>query len=400
MNKKKKIDLVIVGGGAAGLMAAFWAKRKGGSVLVLEKNKPGLKILASGNGRCNFTNKTTDLKKLIKNYEPDGRFLYRSFKEFGPEETIDFFESRGVKAKSEGSKIFPESDNAEDVLSVFKEELRDEIKYGRVVGFEADEKEIKSVLIESENRTEKIKAKNFLLATGGMSYSHLGADGSGFQLAEEVGHKIVRPTPALTPIISKDQKISDLQGVSLRDVEVAVGKDRERGDLIFTHFGVSGPSILNLSLRIKDLQRINLNLFPDLGFEEIDNKLRKALKGGKSLKNSLSKLFPESFVVTFFSEFKLPQKGNQVTKKERKDIVRKITNIKVEKCKLAGFERALVTKGGVRIDGIDSKTMRSKIMSNLFFAGEVINIAGKTGGFNLQMCWSTGRLAGIKAVEG
>ena len=381
-------------------MAAFWVKKKGGSVLILEKNKPGLKILASGNGRCNFTNKTTDLKKLIENYEPDGRFLYRSLSEFGPEETIDFFESKGVRAKSEGSKVFPESDNAEDVLNVFKEELGDDVMYCRAVGFETDGKEIESVLIEGENRTEKIEAKNFLLATGGMSYSHLGADGSGFQLAEEVGHKIVRPTPALTPIISKDQKISDLQGVTLRDIEVAVGKDRERGDLIFTHFGVSGPVILNLSLRIKDLQRINLNLFPDLGFEEIDNKLRKALKGGKSLKNSLSKLFPESFVVTFFSEFKLSKKGNQVTKKERKDIVRKITNIKVEKCKLAGFERALVTKGGVRIDEIDSKTMRSKIMSNLFFAGEVINIAGKTGGFNLQMCWSTGRLAGIKAVEG
>ena len=403
MNKiNKKIDLVVIGGGPAGLMAGFSAKNKGADVVIVEKGDPGSKILVSGNGRCNFTNKAFKLQELVKNYEKDGDFLYRSLSQFGPKEAINFFESRGVKAKIENSKVFPESDNSQDILEVFKKELSEDVLKGEVVDFLTENERVDKILVKINDKVEEIEAKNFLLATGGKSYPHLGADGFGFEAAKKMGHKVLDPFPALTPLVSEDKKVKNLQGIALKEIELSYGNNAEMGDLIFTHFGLSGPAVLNLSLKIKgEVEEVRLKLLPKMNFEEIDKKLIELFKGNKSVKNCLSQLFPENLVKEIFSGlgFSLTKKANKLTKGERHKIVKKINNIEIKSCKPAGFDRALVTGGGVNLSEIDSKTMRSQIIGNLFFAGEVINLVGRTGGFNLQMCWSTGRLAGKEAVK-
>ena len=392
------IDLAIIGGGPAGLIANFWAKRQGLKSLIIEKNKLGSKILVSGNGRCNFTNQTSNLRNLVSNYQ-NGEFLYRAFSEFGPEETIHFFEESGIKVKNENSKVFPASDRAEDILEVFESEVGNVIE-GKAVEFKTENKKVVNVIVETSEGIEKIKARNFLLAAGGSSYPHLGSDGSGFNLARSLNHKIIGPTPGLVPIKCDDERATNLRGINLEDVEVSTKKEKERGDLIFTHFGFSGPVILNLSLRLpRKINQLKINLFPSCNREKVDQKLQEIFKENKNLKNCLSILFPKRFVEVIFSEFDLEKKGNKVTREERKSILNKITNLTFENCRLLGFEYALVTRGGVDLKEICSNTMGSKKYDNLFFAGEIINVVGRTGGFNMQMCWSSGRLAAKSAFE-
>ena len=400
MNINKKLDVAIIGGGPAGLMAGVSAKNKGADVVIIEKGDLGSKILVSGNRRCNFTNKTFNLRELVENYEENGDFLYRAFSQFGPKETINFFENRGVKTKIENSKAFPKSDNSQDILEVFKKELSENVLKGEVVDFLIEDERVDKILVKINDEVEKIEAKNFLLASGGKSYSHLGSDGFGFKVAKQIGHKVEKPTPGLTPIVSGDSKVEQLQGVSLQGVKVSASNKSEIGGLIFTHFGISGPAILNLSLNLsEEVGELKINLLPKMGFKEIDKKLQGVFKGNKTVKNSLSEIFPKSLVESLFSDFPLGSKANKVTKENRHKIVHRIRNIQIDKCQLAGFDRSLVTRGGINLAEIDSKTMQSKIIDNLFFAGEVINLAGRTGGFNLQLSWSTGRLAGRSVVE-
>ena len=400
MNINKKFDVAIIGGGPAGLMAGVSAKNEGADVVIIEKGDLGSKILVSGSGRCNFTNKTFNLRELVENYEQNGDFLYRSFSEFGPKETINFFESRGVKTKNESSKVFPKSDNSQDILEVFKKELSEDVLKGEVVDLLIESGRVDKILVKINDKVEEIEARNFLLASGGKSYSHLGSDGFGFKVAKQIGHEIEKPAPGLTPIISGDSKIDQLQGVSLQEVKVSTSDSSEIGGLVFTHFGISGPATLNLSLNLpEEIGELKINLLPKMSFKEIDKKLQEAFKGNKTVKNSLSEIFPKSLVESLFSDFPLDNKANKVTKENRHKIVHRIRNIQIEKCQLAGFDRSLVTRGGIKLAEIDSKTMQSKVIDNLFFAGEVINLVGRTGGFNLQLSWSTGRLAGRSAVE-
>ncbi len=400
MNINKKFDLAVIGGGPAGLMAGVSAKNEGADVVVIEKGDLGSKILISGNGRCNFTNKTFNLQKLVENYEQNGEFLYRSFSEFGPKETIDFFESRGVRTKIEDSKVFPKSDKSQDILEVFKKELNEDVLRGEVVDLLVKDGRVDKILVKFNDEVKEIKAKKFLLASGGKSYPHLGSDGFGLEIAKKIGHEVKNPIPGLAPIISKDSKINKLQGVSLQSVEVFAQEKKEVGGLIFTHFGISGPAILNLSLNLpEEVGELKINLLPKMSFKEIDKKLQGAFKGNKTVKNSLSEIFPKSLVENLFSDFYLDNKANKTTRDNRHKIVHRIRNIRIEECQLSGFERSLVTRGGIDLREINNKTMQSKIIHNLFFAGEIINLVGRTGGFNLQLCWSTGRLAGKSAVE-
>lgn len=392
------IDLAIIGGGPAGLMADFWAKRQGLKTLIIEKNKLGSKILVSGNGRCNFTNQASSLRNLVSNYQ-NGEFLYRAFSEFGPKEIISFFEENGVEVKSENSKVFPASDRAEDILEVFESGVGNVIK-GKAVEFKTKNEKVVSVIVKTPKGSKEIEAQNFLLAAGGSSYPHLGSDGSGFDLARSLNHKIINPLPGLVPIKCDDERATNLQGINLKDIEVLTKKEKERGDLIFTHFGFSGPAILNLSLKLsREISELKINLLPDFNRRELDDRLQEIFKENKNLKNCLSTLFPKRFVKVIFSEFDLEKKGNKVTREERKSILNKIRNLTFEGCELLGFEHALATRGGVDLKEICSNTMKSRKYDNLFFAGEIINIVGRTGGFNMQMCWSTGRLAAKFAFE-
>ena len=394
----KNVDLAIIGGGPSGLMASFLGEELGLKTLIIEKKRLGSKILISGNGRCNFTNETFKLKDLVSNYE-NGKFLYRSFSEFGPKETINFFTEKGIKIKRENSKIFPASDRAEDVFNILKEGMGNVIR-GEAVKFNSQGGKLTSVSVNFENRTKKIEAKNFLLSAGGRSYPHLGSDGSGFYLAKDLGHKVVQPMPGLTPVKCDDHRIADLQGISLNNVKVSAGNRSERGDLIFTHFGLSGPAILNLSLKTpKKIDKVKINIFPNLNNKEIDQKLQNIFKQNRNLKNCLSVLFPERLVKVVFSDFNLKKRGNKVTRAERKKILRNIVNLSFFDCELLGFRHALVTRGGVDLREISNKSMRSKKYSNLFFAGEIIDVVGKTGGFNMQHCWSSGRLAANSVVR-
>ncbi len=395
MSTNKKFDLAIVGGGPAGLMAGVSAKERGERVVIFEKGKIGSKILTSGNGRCNLTNKTFNLRELVQNYKKNGDFLYRAFSEFGPEKTIKFFEDRGVEIKFEDKKAFPESDSAKDILEVFEEELKDDVLKAEVVDFKVKNKKITKALVKIDGNTEEVEAKSFLIATGGISYPQLGSDGFGFEAAEKMGHEVVKPTPGLTPIISQYENLKDLQGVALKNIEIRGQGETETGDLIFTHFGLSGPAVLNLSLRLsKEVGELRVKLLPKIKVDEVDKKLQEIFKGNKSVKNSLAKIFPKSLVEIMFVDFSLNKKANKITKSERQKIADRINNIQFKDCKLAGFQQALVTQGGVDLSEINSRTMNSKIIDNLFFAGEVIDLVGRTGGFNLQLCWSTGRLAG------
>ena len=409
----QNFDVAVIGAGPAGTMAACTAARNGLRVVLIEKNKQlGKKLLLTGNGRCNITNAEFNLRELVKNYN-NGEFLFHAFSVFGPKETISFFEKLGLKTKVEGNKrVFPRSDDAEEVLDTLKKYLADNkvhiIYDSEVVDVSFKGNKINKLLLKSG----EIKAKKYILCTGGKSYSSTGSDGFGYKLAEKTGHTIIKPKPALAPITVKEGWIKNLQGISLKDVKVTVFQNKkkqfqEEGEILFTHFGISGPVALNISGRVGNLLenyevKICFDLFPLLNQEQLLKGIEDMLKkyANKTIKNILSAFVPERLAEVLLDITGLDKNkiANNMSKIEKGIIIKTLKNIELTPEDISGFEQAIVTRGGISLKEIDHKTMKSKIIGNLFFAGEIIDVDGKTGGFNLQMCWSTGYLAGRSAA--
>ena len=414
MQKKdtKKIatsDVAIIGAGPAGMIAAGTAAQLGLNVVLIEKNaKPGQKLLLTGNGRCNLTNAEFNLKELVKNYN-NGEFLFHVFSVFGPKETINFFEKLGVKTKIERNKrVFPMGDNAEDVLDALVKFLADNkvktIFNSEIIDVDFKNKKINKLVLKNG----EIKAKKYILATGGKSYPETGSNGIGYKLAEKLGHTTISPSPALAPIKIKEDFIKNLQGISLRNIKLNVllnGKKQfsEEGEILFTHFGITGPAVLNISAAVQDLlknqeTKIQIDFFPLLDQEEVLEEFEELLKRftRKTIKNILSEFLPVKLSEVFLDALKIDKEkiGNNLSKIEKIVITKNLKNFELTPENVLGWEQAMVTRGGIFLKEIDHKTMKSKIIKNLFFAGEIIDVDGKTGGFNLQMCWSTGYTAG------
>ena len=415
IKKENNFDLAVVGAGPAGMIAAARAAELGSKVILIEKNKkPGRKLLLTGKGRCNITNAEFNLRKLVENYGKNGKFLFHAFSVFGPKNVIDFFEKLGLKTKIErGKRVFPLSDKSEDVLKTLINHLiknKVNIIYNsEVVGINHQNRKIKKLILKNR----EIVAKNYIFCTGGKSYPSTGSTGDGFKWAINLGHNITELSPALVPFKTKESWVKELQGLSLKNVEISVfQKDKkersEFGECLFTHFGLSGPIILKVSKQTGELLKsgevkISLDLKPALDFTKLDKRVQRDFKKyqNKSFKNCLNDLLPRKLIpiIIRLSSIDPEKKVNSITKEERHSLVKLMKNLKMTVENLLGFDFAIVTSGGISLKEIDDKTMKSKIISNLFFAGEIIDIDGPTGGFNLQMCWSTGYLAGENAVK-
>jgi hypothetical protein len=405
-----KYDVIVIGGGPAGMMAAGRAAELGSCVLLLEKNKQlGVKLLITGNGRCNITNKTDDVREMIKCYGAKGKFLFSAFAKFGVNETLDFFESRGLKIKIEKDRrAFPSSDKAREVCDLMINYLRKnkvEIRLGSIVRQIIKEKNcIKKTVLENG---EELMADNYIIATGGKSYSLTGSSGDGYAWLKSLGHTIEPLRPALTPIKVKEKIVKKLEGLSLKNVAISLyqaGKKMavEKGEAIFTADGLSGPIILDLSrntpISAKSKIDILIDFKPDLDWKDLDKQIQNDFKEGnnKMFKNILEKLLPQKLipVIIELAGISPDKKVNLISREERKILINLLKEFKLTFASLSGFEKAIVTAGGLSLREIDPRTMKSKIIDNLFVAGEVLDLDGPTGGYNLQIVWSTGYVAG------
>jgi len=407
-------DVAVIGGGASGLMAAGRAGEQGAKTVLIEKNNSlGVKLLMTGGTRCNLTNYLEDSKVLAANFGLAGRFLISALTRFGPREVVDFFENRGVKTKMEdNNRVFPVSDQAGEVLSALTGYVKKSgvsIKTGAIVGdIIIDSGRISEIILTSG---VKIKATNYIIATGGQSYPKTGSSGDAYRWLKKMGHKIIAPTPALVPIIVREDFIKELEGLSREEAALSLWQDGKKiaanqGNILFTSSGLSGPAALNLSrlieFPIKKGLQLAIDFFPELNINSLDEKLREIFIGtNRTLKNSLAGIIPSRLipVLEFLTGLDMDSKAHLVTKVERRKLGYLLKDFRLGVKGLAGYDRAVITAGGLDLKEVDPKTMRSKIISNLFIAGEVLDIAGPTGGFNLQASWSTGRVAGEAAVK-
>ncbi len=412
MNKIEQFDVAVIGGGPAGMMAAIKAGERGAKVVLIEKNPIfGKKLLLTGGGRCNISQGEFDNKKFVEKLGKKGQFLLSALSVFGPKEVIDFFEKNGLKTKIErGGRIFPVSDKSQGVLGVLLKCLhKNKVKFllnQEVVGFNVKEKEIKSVKLKEQ----AITAKSFILAVGGKAYPGTGSTGDGYQWARNMGHRIIEPMPALVPIEIKENWVKDLQGLTLKNISVSVFQNNKNfgskfGEMVFTHFGVSGPIILDLSKKIGESMItgkafLKIDLKPALDILTLDKRLQRDFKGNKNFKNYLPELIPQRLgdLIIKFTGISPNKKLNLINKEERKRIINFLKGLELNVKGSAGFGQAIITSGGIDLKEIESKTMRSKIIKNLSFAGEIIDLDGPTGGYNLQICWSTGYVAGVSAM--
>ncbi|MGC8971436.1 MAG: NAD(P)/FAD-dependent oxidoreductase [bacterium] len=401
--------VVIIGGGPAGMMAGGTAGSRGKEVLIIEKNDTlGKKLLLTGKGRCNFTN-DTDLQGLIKNIPVNGKFLYSAFNKFSNRELIRFFNNLGVRTKVErGGRVFPESDKAEDILKALEKYLsinKVKIIKGEVKKVVRENDKVLGVVL-SDGRF--ILSDSVVVATGGLSYPKTGSTGDGYRFAKELGHTIVSPKPSLVPLEIEEPWVRKLQGLTLKNVSIKVLDQSNRkvyddlGEMLFTHFGVSGPIILSASSHMRDINknryRIIIDLKPGLSEEELDRRIQRDFEkySRRYFVNSLGELLPKSliFVIVELSGIPRDKYVNQISREERKILVKLLKSLSLTVSRFRPIEEAIVTSGGVNVDEINPSTMESKIVKGLFFAGEVIDVDGYTGGFNLQIAFSTGYVAG------
>ena len=412
---KKKI--IVIGGGAAGTMAAGQAASKGVEVVLVEKtDRLGKKIAISGKGRCNLTN-AGDIADFVKYYPGNGKFLYAALKEFDNQSLIRFFLEHGIKTKIErGGRVFPESDDSEEIVNALKIFLD---KAGvRIILDQA----VKEVIVNEQKQVTGVKmtqsegifrADAVIVATGGASYPSTGSTGDGYMMAEKVGHKVISPLPALVPLRTLEQWPKEIQGLTLKNVEVSIWIDGKReakefGEMLFTHFGISGPLILTLSriashaLRDRKKVEVKINLKPALSFEQLDLRIQRDFVryNNKQFKNSFEDLLPKSMipVIVTLSGIEPEKPINQVTKEERKRLCHLLQELSLTVIKTLGMGVAIVTAGGVDVKQINPTTMESRLIRGLYWAGEVIDIDGVTGGYNLQAAFSTGYKAGKAAA--
>jgi predicted Rossmann fold flavoprotein len=418
------MKVIVIGGGAAGMMAAIMAAKQKHDVILLEKNeKLGKKIYITGKGRCNITN-ASEMEVLFQNVVTNSKFLYSSFYSFTNEDTIQFFNDNGCTTKVErGNRVFPVSDHSSDVILSLDNAMR---KLGVDIRLNTEVAEIVTkdqafnhVILK--NKT-KINADACIIATGGLSYPSTGSTGDGYRFAKELGHSVTSLNPSLVSIHVEEEWIAQLQGLSLKNIEVKVAikelKDKESknkklkvgkvlytafGEMLFTHFGVSGPVILSASSLLlpyfKDCElELHLDLKPALSNEQLDARIIRDFEEikNKQFKNSLEHLLPQKLIGIIITLSNIPEdkQVNAITREERMKLVDLIKNLTFKISRLGGFNEAVITKGGIDVKEIDPTTMESKLAKGVYFAGEVLDLDALTGGYNLQIAWSTGAAAG------
>ncbi len=400
-------SVIVVGAGAAGCMAAVTAAQRGFDVTLFDKNeKIGRKLLITGKGRCNVTN-NCDRDTLIRSVPVNARFLYSAFSAFSPQDTMDFFERAGVPLKTErGRRVFPQSDRSTDIIDAFFRRLRE--LHVRIVSESVTELILEDGSVKGvKTQRGEYPAQSVIIATGGCSYPQTGSDGFGYKLAQSAGHTIVPPLPSLIPIVTKETWCAELQGLSLRNVTLTLKNEKnktlysELGEMLFTHYGVTGPLVLSASAHI-DLRRggeysLTIDLKPALTEEQLDARVLRDIEENlnKDFVNSLDALLPKKLipVAVSLSGIDPHKKCNELTKQERRAFVSLLKHITLTFGGFRPIEEAIVTCGGVKVKEIDPKTMQSKLAANLYFAGEIIDVNAYTGGFNLQIAFSTGYLA-------
>ena len=402
--------VVVVGGGPAGMTAAIAAAENGHDVLLLEQNeKLGKKLYITGKGRCNITN-ACDTEELFGNVTRNAKFLYSAFYTYDNSRVMQFFKEHGLALKTErGNRIFPVSDHSSDVIGTLQKVLKEKgvrVRLNtKVVKILSDKEKVCGICLEGG---EEITLDNLIIATGGFSYQSTGATGDGYRFAKELGHEVTKLRPALVPFCTKEDYVKELQGLSLKNVTVSIYRKNKKvyedfGEMLYTHFGVSGPLILSASSRIPgDIENeelsMEIDLKPALTKEQLDKRILRDFEENqnKQFKNAIPKLLPLKMipVVIELSGFQPEKKVNEITKEEREQLVKTMKHFPVTITGLRDFNEAIITRGGVSVKEINPSTMESKKIKHLYFAGEVMDVDAVTGGFNLQIAWSTGYLAG------
>ena len=422
-----KADVVVIGGGPAGMMAAGRAAECGRTVLLLEKNKTlGKKLLLTGGGRCNLTNNISNIRAMLAKYKGSDQFLFSAFSQFGVKDTLKFFNERGVATKEEAEgRVFPVSNKAQSVLDALIEYMKKggvEIRTGAIVDDISIDNLTKNINIRLKDKKE-ITAKSCIVATGGVSRPETGSTGDGFKWLKKLGHKIINNDFALVPIALEDEWAKKLSGLTLENIKLTVFKNgykylAQKGKLLFTHFGISGPTVLNMSRDIGELIKysedpeyskgsediIALDLFPQLDHGALKQKLQILLvaESNKKLKNTLSEIIPSALVsgVLEIAGINGETANHSVRGEERTRLIALMKDIPLHIKGLLGADKAIVSSGGVALEEINFKTMQSRLIPNLYLVGDALNINRPSGGYSLQLCWTTGFVSGNAAGDG
>lgn len=409
-------DVCVIGGGPAGMMAAIRAAELGAKVILIEKNPTlGKKLLITGGGRCNVCNAEEDVRKLLSKFKGSDKFLFSAFSQWATKETLNFFHSHGMETKEEPlMRVFPVSNSAQSVWDVLVSDLK---KYSvtvlsdsPAVGFTKEEGKIVSVLLKNK---KEIRAKKFILATGGKSRPETGSTGDGYEWLKDIGHSVTGTNAALVPLVVTDAWVKKLAGVSVPEVKISVfqndaKQDSRVGKLLFTHVGVSGPTILNMSRDIGELLKygevvLEIDFCPAFAYDTLNIKLQEifAANDKKKLKNSLSDILPSAAVPVLLAEVDIDGETpcNSVTREVRLLLMKVLKHASMEVEKLQGMEKAVITSGGVVLEEVDFKTMQSRLFPNLYLIGDILNVDRPSGGYSLQLCWTTGHVAGTHAAQ-
>ncbi len=404
-----KADVIVIGGGPAGMFAAITASQNGKSVLLLERNdRLGKKLLITGKGRCNVTN-DCDAQEVLQNIPRNGRFLYSAMAAFPPASVMKFFESNGCPLKTErGNRVFPQSDKALSVLNCLQDELRRShvvVKSERVRRILTENGSVCGVLTDAGEHI----STSVILATGGLSYPTTGSTGDGYEMAKTIGHTIVQAEGSLVPLETVGRDCPDMQGLSLRNVAIKLVNEKNKvlykdfGELLFTHFGVSGPTVLSASAHMKGNCRLVIDLKPALDDSKLDARILRDLEmyQNRSMENALTDLLPRSMIPVVLRRLNIDptMQANSLTRQQRRALVELLKAFSLEITGKRPVAEAIITSGGVKVSEIDPKTMESKLVRGLFFAGEIIDCDAYTGGFNLQIAWATAFAAGTAAAN-
>ena len=411
----ERYDVIVIGGGPAGMFAAGFAAQQGAAVLLLEKNRRcGAKLLITGKGRCNVTHDEDDPRRFSEVFGRNGKALLTALYAFGVTDTIDFFEQRGLALKVErGGRIFPARGAASDVQKVLDRFIKEA---GVVLQTSAPVKKMRveqGRIVAVETSSGIVAADQYIVATGGLSYPETGCNGDGYRWAEQTGHALVTPEPALVPVTLAEEWTAELSHFNLKNVHIALQQQgqimAERfGEAFFTAAGIGGPIILDMSAAIRDALKngqvtLLLDLKPAVSPELFDKRLQRelAVHSNRDFRKSLSNLLPKDMIPLFIRLSQIPpeKKCHSITRQERSRLLSLFKKLELTVTAVGGFKKAIITSGGVSLKDIDMRTMRSKQLENLYFAGEMVDLDAPTGGYNLQMCWSTGYLAGNSAAD-
>jgi len=411
VKSNQRYHTIVIGGGPSGMMASATRASLGKSVLLLEKNATlGKKLLITGGGRCNVTNAESDLRKLLSKFKGSDKYLFSAFSKWGVKDTLDFFHNRGLQTKVENeNRVFPVTDKAESVWKVLVDYLKEskvEVRSNsEVIGFDSKDGKINAVVLKGG---EMIQADSFILATGGTSHKETGSTGDGMKWLKALGHKVSDPDVSLVPVTTSDDWSKSISGVSLTDIKLSLiqfGKKQKskRGKILFTHFGITGPTVLNMSKDIREMLSygdllIEIDLLPSDDHGKLNQKLQEIFKqnSNKKIKNSLSEIVPSSLVdhILELAGIDRDLECNSVKRESRMNLIEVMKHLPLHPTGLLGSDKAIITSGGVSLDEVDFKTMRSKLYPNLHIVGDLLDIDRPSGGYSLQLCFTTGHVAG------